>query len=150
MPTTESWFEELPCHLSAHEKLLKSESLAERLKDVHVAEAEKKDAMEEFKLRLGGLEKQIDKLALEVRTGREYREVECFESASYSDNKVDIVRKDTGEVVRSRAMHPNERQEKMPFVDVHGEPATCEPAKQLPAKTDSEDDDGDEFQRSLQ
>lgn len=151
MPTTESWFEELPCHLSAHEKLLKSESLAERLKDVHTVDAERKEAMADFKQRADELEKQVDKLALEVRTGREYRQVECFESASYSDSKVDIVRKDTGEVVRSRAMHPNERQEKMPFVDAHGEPATCEPAKQLPPSTRGDDgEDGDEFERSLQ
>lgn len=102
--------EQLPCRLRESEKLLKSEELAEQLRQREIVEAEKKEANDAFKARLSEADRQVQRLAHEIRTGEEYRAVQCTEIGRWSENVVDIVRSDTGEVVRSRPMAAGERQ----------------------------------------
>jgi hypothetical protein len=107
------FYERLPCQLEAQELLLKSRALAQLLSDQEAIEAEKKDASAEFKRRLDAVEGDLSALGLEVRTGREYREVGCIERADYTDNRVEIIRTDTGEIVRMRPLEPHERQQSL-------------------------------------
>ncbi len=115
MPTTEPFFERLPCKLDAQELLLKAKSLSQLLCDKGNVELEKKDANADFKRRLDAIETRVCELGLEVRTGREYRDVQCVERADYQDNRVEIIRVDTGEVVRMRPLEVHERQESLAF-----------------------------------
>ncbi len=114
--TNEPFYEELPCALDSQELVLKSKQLAQLLCDQANVELEKKEANATFKEQLDDIDKRMSALALEVRTGREYREVPCTERADYADNRVEIVRMDTGEVVRIRPLLQGERQEALPYV----------------------------------
>jgi hypothetical protein len=143
------FWEQHPVDLTPKEKLLKSEMLAEELHQLDQLDLKKKLFMDDWKASVAEHETKRDELARHVRTGKEYRDVECFESPQYEDSTVEIIRRDTGEVVRKRAMRPDERQQKMPFVDAHGESCTPDPKqKRLPSPDN--DNDGDEFSRGLQ
>lgn len=111
MPTTTATIvEPLPCALSAHEKMLKADKLVDVLREVGKLEDAKKDAAAGFKQKIDGKNVEARILAGEIRTGAEFRPVECVERPRYGDMMVDLVRLDTGAVVSSRAMHPSERQ----------------------------------------
>lgn len=143
MPTTEPFYERLPCVLDAQEQLLKSKSLAQLLCDQSNVEMEKKDANADFKRRLDAISTRMGELGLEVRTGREYREVPCTERADYRDGRVEIIRMDTGEVVRMRALEPHERQERLAFG------ARVSGSSQRADNTNAEPDH-DEFKEKMQ
>lgn len=115
MPTNEPFYEHLPCALEPQELVLKSKQLAQLLCDQANVELEKKDANAEFKSRLDDIDKRLSALGLEVRTGREHREVPCIERADYAENRVEIIRMDTGEVIRMRPLEKYERQEALQF-----------------------------------
>lgn len=144
MPTTEPFYERLPCQLDAQEVLLKSKSLAQLLCDKSNVEIEKKDANADFKRRLDVIETRVCELGLEIRTGREYRDVPCIERADYADNRVEIIRTDTGEVVRMRALEVHERQESLAFA---ARPPRAERADNTNATTTSTTD---EFKEKMQ
>lgn len=115
MPTSEPFYEHLPCNLDSRELVLKSKALAELLSEKDHVEQEKKDANAEFKQRLDDLETRLNALAVEVRTGKEYRDVPCIERADWADNRVEVIRTDNGEVVRIRPLQQGERQEALPY-----------------------------------
>lgn len=107
--------EKLPCDLTRDEKLLKAEEMAEHLKVRAEVEVEAKSSADDYKTQLKRLDRLVGDRAEEVRTGVEYRQIECVERGSYRMNKVDVIRCDTGEVVRSRPMTVSERQDSLPF-----------------------------------
>lgn len=117
MPTNEPFYEHLPCTLDSQELVLKSRALAELLCDQSTIELEKKEANADFKSRLDAIDTKLSALALEVRTGKEYREVPCTEHADYADGRVEIIRMDTGQVVRMRPLEPHERQQGLAFAE---------------------------------
>lgn len=117
MPTSEPFYEHLPCALDSQELVLKSRALAQLLCDQENVELEKKEANASFKERLDAIDKQLSALALEVRSGREYREVQCLERADYAEGRVQIIRTDTAEVVRFRPLEPHERQQGLAFAE---------------------------------
>lgn len=144
MPTSEPFFERLPCVLEPKETLLKSKALAQLLCDQANVELEKKDANADFKRRLDAIDTRLSELGLEVRTGREYREVQCFERADYAESRVEIIRTDTGEVVRYRPLEVHERQQALSF----GARITGDGERKRAADNDNEN--ADEFQEKLQ
>jgi hypothetical protein len=119
MPTTETFYERLPCQLDAQELLLKSKALAQALSEQAHVEDEKKEAAAEYKRQLDAIDAQLSALGLEVRTGIEYREVGCLERADYQEGRVEIIRADTGEVVRIRPLEAHERQQQLPMTGRH-------------------------------
>lgn len=102
--------ESLPCQMTAQETILKGKELAEVASEIEAIEAEKKLSASELKKRRERTDARVRELAREVRSGVEYRPIECFEVPRYSTQMVDLVRSDTHHVVRSRAMDPSERQ----------------------------------------
>lgn len=159
MPTSEPFYEHLPCQLTSQELVLKSKQLAQLLCDQSNVELEKKEANAAFKEQLDDIDKKLSALALEVRTGREYREVPCIERADYIDNRVEVIRTDTSEVVRIRPLQPNERQEALPYARAEGD--TIARAERLIAEGDAilekrarrkaaDNDNADEFKEKLQ
>ena len=59
-------------------------------------------------------------LKAEVRSGREYREVECRLEPDFKAGIMQIVRVDTGEFVRSRPLRTDERQPPLFAIDGAG------------------------------
>ncbi len=112
---TRSIMQELPVQLTRDEKARKSEQLVRALDDQDALELGKKAAADDFKQRLTAKNAEVRRLTREVSTGVEYREVACEEVMAFERSQVDLVRTDTGEIVSSRAMRPEERQEAMEF-----------------------------------
>ncbi len=110
-----SIMQELPVRLTPDEKARKSEQLVKALEDKDGLEHAKKAAVDDFKQRLTAKDYEVKRLTREVSTGIEYREVACEEVMAFGRSQVDLIRSDTGEVVSSRAMRPEERQEAMDF-----------------------------------
>jgi hypothetical protein len=113
MPFDTEIHESLRVSLSPEELVTKSQELARHLQETQDIKdrlaRERKLQQEQLKER----EQREQELALDVALGSEMREVACFESPRWSERLVDIVRADTHEVVRTRAMQPEERQREM-------------------------------------
>ena len=88
---------------------------AERLANIHpeklALQEEAKSSAARFKGRLEELEAEGAQLSQAIRSRMENRLVECVESPSPSRGVVDLVRKDTGEVIDTRPMTLDERQD---------------------------------------
>jgi hypothetical protein len=106
---------QLPVKMTDAEKLVKNQQLVKELENKQLLELEKKAFAEKHKAKVSEVDEAISKLAQECRSGKEERPVECVEVPRYTDNMVDIVRDDTGDVVFSRPTTPEERQNGLPF-----------------------------------
>jgi uncharacterized coiled-coil DUF342 family protein len=102
--------------LSKDVKEKKLERIAEALGEVKETKGEMKLAMSEHRTKIRDLEKEVEALREQVATGKELRSVSVAEVKDYRANVVSIVRVDTKEVVETRAMTTDERQETFPEV----------------------------------
>jgi hypothetical protein len=100
----------LACVLSRDEKAMKSELLVRCLEEKEGLEERKKSSADDFKRLITAKDCDVRKLTHEISTDIEYRDVECHEVMSFGRNQVDLMRTDTGEIVSSRTMRPEERQ----------------------------------------
>ncbi|RIL03121.1 MAG: hypothetical protein DCC71_15430 [Proteobacteria bacterium] len=103
--------ERLPCPLTDDEVRQRGELLAMTLAEI--AEIEEEFALERQRIR-GEIKRRRERargLTGEVSTRTEIREVACVRRILPDDERVEIVRVDTGEVVRTRPLTPEERQE---------------------------------------
>lgn len=110
-----SFKERLPCQLTEREKLSKGQELVARLGEKEELEERAAAASKDFKRAITVKDQGARDLATEIRTGVEYREIDCQEVASFAQNVVQTIRVDTGETIRSRAMLLAERQGAMEF-----------------------------------
>jgi hypothetical protein len=111
--------EKLPCELTREETLAKGAEMALMIKQHGEVELEAKETADTFKKQFKRLDRTISERAEEVRTGVEHRLVPCTERGRYRENMVDVVRLDTGEIVRSRPMTESEKQQALPFGAEH-------------------------------
>lgn len=107
----------MPCQLTEDEKAIRSSELAAATRDFFDARERMDAAKQEFKATRETLQDVIDaamsntrKLGNIVRTGHEERAVKCDDIVASKRGMVDRVRRDTGEVVGTRAMTEAERQ----------------------------------------
>lgn len=119
----------LACTLTEKEWAEKSESAALLVKEIAEAEAEKTLAAKQAKESIDALEAKLRQLSTEIREHQETRAVECRGQYDDRRNLFELVRQDTGEVILSRAMTAEERQEELPFGGV--ETQTMKEAKAL-------------------
>jgi hypothetical protein len=100
----------LSCILNDTEKRERGKSLA----DLEFAKAEieyaKKLAMERFKDQLTATQLAIDDMVRVVRDGAEDRELECYWRYDYASMMKTLTREDTGEIVETAIIQPEERQ----------------------------------------
>lgn len=100
--------ETLPVKLTESEVAVRADELAERVK----AFADEKEGAKEMaaaaKERLATIEGEVRRLASVVRNKTEHRPVECREIRNEERRTMDLVRVDTGETVRYRAMTMHE------------------------------------------
>lgn len=109
-PTT---VEPLLVRLTDDESLRKAEELARHLQETAQRKAQRAQDQKRFNEELKAREAHEAQLAADIASGTETRLVEVFEAMRFSDLLVDIVRADTHEVIRTRAMQPHERQTRM-------------------------------------
>jgi hypothetical protein len=142
----ETFNEQISCKLNSRERELRSAELAQKIQELKAAEVQKKSASQKLKTRIDDLNRDIQRLALEVHEGEELRPIACTQHLDFSTGTVEIRRADTGEVHRVRAMLPEERQAAMPFENVS--PVTKGRSKKQ--KAADSDDGQDEFEAGLQ
>lgn len=113
----------LPVKLTKEEIRLKGKRLATLEAEVETLEDEKKAKADDFKSKINARRTEILGLTREINEEREYRQVEVAEQKDYDLMEVQIVRKDTLEVVEARPMTPQERNRPLPFNAVRDEAA---------------------------
>jgi hypothetical protein len=109
----EPGFERLPCKLTDIELKSRGLELGHKLSELNDLEAKKKAAASTFSSAIKEVNAKIHELGETQRTGTEYRQVEVREERAFESNLIKIVRRDTGEQVRTRAMTGEERQEEL-------------------------------------
>ena len=102
--------------LSKDAKDEKLDRIAKALGERKDVKAEAKLATSDHRTRINELDKEIETLREQVATGKELRSVSVAEFKDYRKNVVSIVRVDTREVVETREMTADERQETFPEV----------------------------------
>jgi hypothetical protein len=135
--------EPLQCLLTIDERLIRGEELAQLRLTTAKLELEKKSFNDDIKRQLGEAEERSDDLSRQLREGKEVRDIECKEVPDFEHGQVDTVRTDINEVLRSRRMRPEERQQTMHYPDG----TSCSPPKTPPShrleRTNKDDDDDD-------
>ena len=105
-----SFYESLKCILTDTEKQEFGSQMAEAVARINEAEAELKSFSAQIKSRVAADEALVTGCSEKIRSGYEFRRVECQETKDYENERVFTVRLDTGALVREREMKPEERQ----------------------------------------
>lgn len=93
------------------EELLKlGGELSAGIDTLNQIEADKKSVVEDFKARASVTQANVNRLSGLVRNRYDYRPVECVERMDYTARKLEIVRLDTGEIIETRRLLPEECQ----------------------------------------
>lgn len=101
--------EELPCKLSTVEYEKTAEQLTQQMDAATLLEEQKTLAMQDFKERILLAERALATLKEAVASHAIKWQVECIEEVDFDRNRARVVRLDTGEVVRERALSGDER-----------------------------------------
>lgn len=110
-----TWTEAFLCRLTPEEMETKAAAMTAALDEIEELEAEKKSRTADIKGKIDGKKSELRDLRKARRLGQEEREVEVYESFVFATNTVEIRRADTDELVRTRAMRADERQEELPL-----------------------------------
>jgi len=100
----------LKCKLTEIEVTQRGEKLAAKLGEKAELEREMKDEQARRKLVIAEVTKEIGQLAVEVHERAAERPVRCTWSKDSTRVWAELVRDDTGEIVESRPLTPEERQ----------------------------------------
>ena len=100
----------LPVTLSESEKADFAKRAAVAAEEILTLRTEAKEVAKDFKKRIDEKEENLKEWSRCVSTGVEYREIEVIDKKSLSDRRVTRIRRDTGEIIRVRAMTSDEEQ----------------------------------------
>lgn len=100
----------LPVELTKDEIRLRGEELARKHAEWDEVESARKASQQQAKASLERIEAELKLLANNIRTGREYRDIEVSEQRNTARLTMDLIRQDTGEVVESRPFRSGELQ----------------------------------------
>lgn len=103
----------LPVKLTDEERMQRADALANSLQAIADAKNKKRRIVKDLDKEIAEVEQESVDLRDAVATGREYREVIVHRVSDYEKAIVTEHRTDTGEVLRSRAMTDEERQQKL-------------------------------------
>lgn len=109
--------EPLPCKLSDAERIASGIQVAALTAKIDRLKDEQKAAADKFKAEIELVRQECAGFLRELETGTRTREVEVVETFVHENNAVRVVRQDTGELVRERAMTADEKQPSLPFDD---------------------------------
>lgn len=107
----------LPCKLTDEEWAQRASECATTTNDCETEEARQASVKAELKARMSELESKRKQLAEIVQRREEFRDVEV-QHIGDATLRVQIIRTDTGEVLGTRAMTEQERQEALPLEDI--------------------------------
>lgn len=103
--------EYLKCEFTEKEILEFGGELARKHSEINELEDQKKRIVSDLKAKSEAADAEASILARKIQNKNEYRDVECQEVYNYVEKTVTIVRVDTGEIVKTRPMNENEKQE---------------------------------------
>ena len=106
----EVWTETLRCDLSEAEVRDRADQAARAFGEAAESEVELTAIGTEMRGQIKRLRAQVGELLRAVREAAEYRPVDCVERRNEGEANVEVVRVDTGEIVRSRPFTQDERQ----------------------------------------
>jgi hypothetical protein len=101
---------DLSCSLTRDQLLMKGARRAQLDADMGAHESHADDVKAELKAKEAKIRAEAHLVSLQIRTQSEIRQVPCTRFADYETNKMFETRDDTGEVVDTRALTPEERQ----------------------------------------
>ena len=96
-----------------HEKQEKQDLLTRLIHEKARVQAEKKNALKAFNSQISEIDTQVEIENEKVRSGFEYREIDCQTEWHYDLGQVATIRLDTFGVVHTRPMTPEERRYQM-------------------------------------
>lgn len=99
--------------LTSEEKNERAAKMSATVLERRRLKEEAKRQNESFNSKIKLLDQEIEAEAVVIENGLEWRKVQCAERISETGIEVHVVRTDTGEVVRVRAMSEEERQEEL-------------------------------------
>jgi hypothetical protein len=100
----------LRCRLTERELLERGHRLASLHAEISSLEDARRSSASEYKSQIDLAEAQLSAIAREVRSGAQERQVEVRREKDFDRNVEEVIRLDTGEVVETRALTPQERQ----------------------------------------
>jgi hypothetical protein len=101
--------EELPCKLGSGEYETHAELLAKQISVVAALEEQRKLVAQDFKERILLAERELEMFREAVETHTIKRQIECIEEIDFERNRARVIRLDTDELVRERAITGDER-----------------------------------------
>jgi len=111
MQTTTEW---LKYEFTEEELKDFSKRLAYETRELMENEEAKKSVMSDFKSKIESSKEKISKLSNQINNGYEYRNIDCEVILNEPEAGMkQIVRKDTGELVKTLTMNSEEKQENL-------------------------------------
>ena len=101
--------------LSVEEKNQAGNELAHKEKQLEQIEKDRKDRMASFKAQTDEVRAQIAELSNKVTLGYEYRKFRCEKHLDFIDKLRIFKEVDTGEIIDTRAIEPDDYQLRMPI-----------------------------------
>ena len=105
--------EDLPVRLTIEELAERGTTIGRRMESRDLEEARFDEVKERHKATLKHLDAEIGRLGRTLHTGIEYREVATVTVMNWTGECVETIREDTGAVVRSRPLLPEEKQHEL-------------------------------------
>lgn len=105
--------EQLPCRLTDQERQERATKLAQSVQDAAKLEADLAGIRSKYKTEIERVEESIRDLSKVVSSGLEYRPIEVIEQKDAARRVMETIRQDTGEIVWTRPLSPNEMQEEL-------------------------------------
>ena len=116
--------ETLRVQLTPDERIQRGTALAKLNLELVQLEEQKAEAVRSWAEKIKAKKIEGGRLAHDVDTGTEERPIKCDERPRFGELVVEVVRRDTGEVVRTRPMLPEERQVPLSIVRDRDEKGT--------------------------
>jgi hypothetical protein len=110
-PTKETF--SLKCMLTEEEKLKYGVEMSEAVSEKSRKEDDLKSVSTQFKAEIAGLNAKVGAIAEKIRSGSEYRNVECTIVYDWDRKVRTWIRKDTGEIYRDDIIPEHMLQEEM-------------------------------------
>lgn len=107
--------ENLKTKLSPSELAAYSREMSEKYIEHGQVEADKKGVVAGYKGQTDVLEGQLGLLSQKVSTQHEWRDVECHWAYNFTTNLKNLIRQDTGDVVREEKVTDKDRQKLFPI-----------------------------------
>ena len=122
----------VPVDLAEADIKKKEKRIVKALTAVKETRADMKLATSEHRSAIRDLEKEIDTLREQIEEGAETKEVLCVNVMDYRNNVVKTLRKDTRQIVETREMTAEERQQTFPELPTGAAKKKGRGAKPLP------------------